>query len=218
MAISPNKLYTAKLGQGWDREDLEFHFTSIYGGVAWPGKHPGFAVIVAMSRFKHFDNYNIYLLDEFESEDIHQLVQQCGVLNYKYQPSAWIGDTKNDAADHFIRELNKELELPASANKQRHHFTLTATPILNMQCMYQYIFPAIKRLLDKDRRQLFLKNSKIIDYLSTIESSGISTMEVGECPAIEALAFAVIEMRSHGGRKSVTKADIKRWQEKYRWH
>jgi len=59
MDVSPidtNKRFTVQLGQVWNKEELELHFTSIFGGVAWPAKHPGFAVVVATNRFgRHFN-------------------------------------------------------------------------------------------------------------------------------------------------------------------
>ena len=199
MTINPNKLFAAKLGQVWDRDELEFHFTSIYGGVAWPGKHPGFAVVVAKSRF-----YNdIYLLAESYSEDMLVLVRQCGVLNYKYHPAVWFGDTTNKAAARFINEMNKKYECS-------QQFSLTSTQMLDMgQELYQFILPKLKELLDKERKQLHLKSSKIRDHLITVESDEIAIMDLGEYPAIEALAFAVLELKRDGGRGRM---DLEQWR------
>jgi len=44
---------------------------------------------------------------------------------------------------------------------------------------------------------LFLKDSKILNYLSEIEESEPATLEFGSYPAIEAIAFSVIEMRRY---------------------
>ena len=49
--------------------------------------------------------------------------------------------------------------------------------------------------LCEDSRWLFLKASKIVADLSVIVPEDISTMQVGEYPAIEALAFAVCELQ-----------------------
>ena len=195
---------TAKLGQQFSQKDLKLKFQAIYGGVAWPGKRPGYAVVAAMGWAKHFDNYDIYLLDEFESMDMRVLVRQCGVLDYKYLPTMCLGDGFNDAADRFIQEMNSEREPDYSGQqitigKQlQRHFSICKTPILDMVCPYSYIMPELKRLLDKERRQLFLKDSKIFDYLVGIETQEIPTMEFGVFPAIEALAFAVIGLRKYG--------------------
>ncbi len=45
---------------------------------------------------------------------------------------------------------------------------------------------------------MFLKDSKTKNYLGEIEPSEVVSLELGDYPAIEALAFAVIEMRKYG--------------------
>lgn len=212
-------LKTAELGYGFDAQDLRNQSKLIYGGVSWPGICPGFAVVVAMSIYKHFDSYDIYLLDEYESEDMRKLVRQCGVLDFKYQPDCWIGDNRNDAADHFIREMNRENEPDEDEGRRpnkRRRFSLRSTPILSMECSFQYILPEIKKLLDEKRRQLFLKGSKVLDYLGTIRPEEILSIEFGDFPAIEALAFAVIEIRRSVNKPSITKALIREWTEKHK--
>jgi len=207
---------TIKLGQEFSQEELKLKFKAIYGGVAWPGKRPGFAVVTAMGHAEHFDNFDIFLLDEYESFDMRELVRQCGVLDFKYLPSLWFGDGLNNAADLFIKEMNRETENKEQerltsislsfdrttniAPLHRRQFNVCPTPILDMHHPFPYILPKIKRLLDKERRQLFMEGSKILDYLAGIQTQEISSMEFGEFPAIEALGFAVIEMRQYGSQ------------------
>jgi hypothetical protein len=194
---------TAEPGYPFAEQQLRQQTRAVYGGVSWPGKRPGFAVVLAMGREKHFDSYDVYLLDEFESADIRLLVRQCGVLDCKYQPKTWVGDTKSMAADCFIREMNAEKQTDQRLwGEQYLHmpapriFSLAGTLILEMERPYEYILPTLKALLDKDRRQLYLKTSKAIEYLSQIKADEIPFTEFGEFPAIEALCFAVIEMRN----------------------
>jgi len=73
--------------------------------------------------------------------------------------------------------------------------------MLDMEQLYPFILPQIKELLDHERRQLFLKDSKVVNYLSAIEESEITTIELEDYPTIEALGLAVIEMRSHVARR-----------------
>lgn len=47
---------------------------------------------------------------------------------------------------------------------------------------------------------MFLKDSKTKNYFGEIEPNEVVTLELGDYPAIEALAFAVIEMRRFGQR------------------
>ncbi|MHC4117013.1 MAG: hypothetical protein ACYSWO_05865 [Planctomycetota bacterium] len=171
-----------------DIRELKHCCKAVYGGVSWPGIRPGFAVVAAMDRARHLDSHDVCLLDEFESYDVRELVRQCGVLHFKYRPDQWIGDWRNDAASRFIREMNEEAE-------HKREFSLCWTAMLDMEQLYQYVLAEIRSLLAPDRRQLFLKDSKIPGYLSEIEGSEVGELERGAYPAIEALAFAVVEMR-----------------------
>lgn len=175
--------------------ELESQCKAIFGGVSWPGKRPGFAVIVAMSHEKHFDSHDIYLLAEYESFDMRELVRQCGALDAQYKPAAWFGDDKNDAADRLINEMRTELRAQSPKLKARRYFSVWRTTMVEMEHLYAYALPHLKRLLDPERRMLFLKDSKILNYLAAIEESEIASLELGDFPSIEALAFAVIEMK-----------------------
>lgn len=169
----------------------------VYGGVAWPGKQQGFAVIIAMMYEQHLDSHDIYLLEEYESFDTRELVRQCGAMDARYKPAMWIGDNRNNAADRFIREMDDELQSPATPTAARRSFYICPTMMLEMNQLYAYMLPQLKMILDPERRVLFLKNSKVLDYLANIEEKEVADLQFGAYPAIEALAFAVIEMRSH---------------------
>jgi len=56
-------------------------------------------------------------------------------------------------------------------------------------------------LPDSQRCQLFLKDSKVVNYLSAIEESEIIPLELGDNPAIEALGFAESLSSVHSGQK-----------------
>jgi len=195
-----------ELGHAFTYIELSTHFRAVWGGVSFPGKRPGFAVVVGMGRERHFDSHDIFLLDEFESFDIRKLVRQCGAFDLKYGISLhsgygpalgrWVGDFKNDAASKFIEEMNAEQHRDGSA-EGREPFSLTPTLMLEMENLYSFILPQLKDLLTAERRQLFLKGSKIASYLSEIEDTQISELKSGDFPSVESLAFAVIEMRDH---------------------
>jgi len=197
-------LRTIELGHAYTRTELLNHFRAVWGGVSFPGRRPGFACVLAMDYEPHLDSYDIFLLDEYESFDLRELIRQCRILDLRYSiqlersynPNSlnrWLGDDKNDAASRFIVEMNTESRNDPAKHTVR--FALSATAILEMENLYSYILPQIKDLLTAERRQLFLKGSKIVGYLSEIEDAQISELEFGAYPAIESLAFAVIELR-----------------------
>jgi hypothetical protein len=173
----------------------------IFGGVAWPDRRPGFAAVALMDTRKHFDGHDICLLAEFESFSIRELIRQIAVLDDQYMPDRWVGDRKNDAADKFLREV----DMDGDKDRQKSKFMLVSTPLLEMENFYRYALDEIKRLLTKDKRMLFLKQSKVIDYLAEIEEDQISELKYGDFPAIEALIYAVVSLQRSVFREQTTK-------------
>jgi len=50
---------------------------SHFGGVSWPDKNQGFAIIGGMEQNWYRGCSGIYLLDEYESFDMRELIRQC---------------------------------------------------------------------------------------------------------------------------------------------
>jgi hypothetical protein len=195
------ELKEAELGQTFDLEKLQGRCKSIYIASSWPDKRPGFVVAVASASGKDevCPRDEIYLLDEFESWSLREVVMQCGVFNLKYRPKRWVCDWKNSAAARFINEVG--------SSHPSEPFEL-----LEMKPLYPYILDEIRRLLTPDRRLLFLPdNSKIRGYLGEIEPGEIAELELGAYPAIEALAFAIIEMRQDARNITVHKPIRSPW-------
>jgi hypothetical protein len=174
---------TSKIGYPFSREQLSKECHLIYGGISLPGKQPGFAVVVAADKKRHSD---MYILDETESFDPMELIYQSGALDFKYLPSYWIGDFRKPEAAKFSEDFNNQ-------SGHRRNFSLTWTPLLDMKSLYSYILPQIKELCRL--KQLVIKEGKIANYLRSIQENEISELGLGDWPAIEALAFAVLELR-----------------------
>ena len=200
---------TAELGHTFSETILDLQCKAVFGAVAFPDRRPGFAVIATMGKDKRCGSYDFALLDEFESSSMRDIVRQCGVLDLKYTPAMWIGDSKNDAADRFIDEMNEDLK-SADGYKERRRFYLTSTSLLDIERPYPYILDTLKELLNPERRHLFLKDSKVRSYLAEIETGDVAELAWGAYPAIEALAFVIIEMRDREGKGYMTKEE---WRE-----
>lgn len=171
----------------------------IYGGVAWPGKRAGFAIIVLMDDKPHFDSHDVCVLAEFESYSTREIVRQIGVLDNTYMPDRWIGDNRNDAADAFVRELQKD----GDRDRRRSKLMFVYTSMLEMEYFYRYALDEIKRLTQKERKMLYLKESAVIRYLSEIiDEEMITELKHGDYPAIEALAYAVVTIMKNKIRES----------------
>ena len=163
----------------------------IYGGVAWPGKRAGYAIIVLMDDRQHFDSHDICVIAEFESFSTRDLVRQIGVMDDKFMPDRWIGDNRNDAADEFIRELQKD----GDRDRRRSKLMFVYTSMLEMDYFYMYAMDEIKRLTQKERKMLYLKGSNVVRYMSEIlDEEMITELKHGDYPAIEALSYAVITL------------------------
>lgn len=193
LALQFNDLKEAELGYTHEvRWEVNKACRAIYGGVSWPGKRPGYAVVVAMDLHRRFDSYEVCVLAEYETSSVRELVRQADILDYTYEPTKWIGDWKNDAADKFIRECNSE------KNKQVPKFSVNLTPMLEMENLYPYMLDELKRLLREDRRMLELKESAVSRYIMEFGEPGktddIASFKLGEYPAVEALCFGVLTM------------------------
>ncbi len=198
---------TAPLGHEFSYRQLARLSNAIWGACSWPGQREGFCCVLAMDKEEHFDSYDIVVLDEYQSFDTRDLVRQCGALDARYQPDRWVGDTTDDAASRFIHQMNSE------ANEARRHFYVSSSLLLEMESLYAYLLAELRGLLDPERRMLFLKTSKALDYLAQIEPDEIHTLEKGAYPAIEALAIAVCEMQRYGSQLARRKRPD-RWDRK----
>lgn len=160
-------------------------YRKIYGALAAPGKGRGFAVIVGKEKLAA---ERVVLLEEIEAGDIRQLVRECAALDYFYHPEVWFGDTDNPTLTDFIREANKDNEAPGD-----RPFKLRRTKLLDKKNdLFSYILPMLRNLIE--RGHLILKDGMTKTFLSQPQEADLSTIEMGDYPSIEALAFAVLEI------------------------
>lgn len=196
------RIEEGNLNHSYNSDALLNQTHAIWGGVAWPSERPGYAVIVGAGTKRHFDAYDIHVMAEFECENTRELVRKCAALNVQYsipRPRThersscgrWIGDFKDDAADKFIREVNDEIK-PGTHTPR---FSVNSTLILDMERVYPYILRQIQTWIDPDHRCLFLHECKTVDNLNELDPDMETGLKLGTYPAIEALAFVVIEMR-----------------------
>lgn len=160
-------------------------YKKIYGALALPGKGKCFAVIVGRERHAA---ERVVLLDEVECGDLRKLVRDCGAFEYFYAPEVFFGDTDNPTLMAFIQEMNKDTEAPGDKP-----FKLRRTKLLDKKNdLLSYILPMLRNMIE--RGHLVLKNGKTKTYLNQPQEADLSTIELGDYPAIEALAYAVLEI------------------------
>lgn len=184
-------------------------YKRIRGGLAMPSeKNPGFAVILGEVKELGFRNKPKYVfLNEIEDWDGRSLVRRAAGFDYFYKPMEWFGDSRDVALDTFTRELNKETsnidELKKKVNKKEFRVTYSGLLFGQEQDKpYTFIAPRLNELLggadrNKARQRLSLKEgSKLMAYMKMPQSDkgDAVSMQFGDYPAIDALAFCVFGM------------------------
>lgn len=187
------------LGYPWQTAELCHCFEAVRGGVAFPGKNPGFAVVAGLRRLRGDNIHEVCLLDEVESDDMGALLRQCAGLGYKYQMDLarqcfeWIGDAKNTAASEICCEIADE-----SQRRGPGEPVIVSSPITDMgPGAYGYMVSAIKQYATAEHKELFLNESKAELYLQQVKPSDIVDLHFGAFPAIEAVAFVLMDLREH---------------------
>ena len=177
------------IGAGHGPAELHAHYEVCIGGVAWPCKEmEGYCLVLGMSRLRDRGVHQIYLLDEFQSEDVREIIAKMGAMTVKYRPQRWIGDEGNMAAMKLRYEWNHR-----NADQDEDYWlAISRSPVLDMDRPYQYLLPQIKQLIGKDHRQLWLKAGNVTNYLGIIDPAMVSEMKIGANPAVEALGYAVM--------------------------
>ncbi len=173
----------AELGQLFDIQDLKKCCRLIYGGIAWPDKRPGFLVVLAAVPSYKPENWKIYLLYEFESNSYQEIIKQFGLMDSTYEPDRWHADMTNNSAEELMQDMRDSFNSYPSE-----------TDLIEMKPLYPYLLGRLKKLLNLEHRRLELKNSKLLSYMGEIEQGEDAKLALGDYPAIESLAYAVIEM------------------------
>jgi len=185
------------IGHVWHHQDLWKHFAAVAGGVAYPGKRPGFAVVAGLRPVAGERHHEICVLDEVESPDLGQLLRLCRGLipKYHYPRSPdeffrWFGNRRSTAAETLIRDLNGTASGP-----RMHDLTIRSTAILDMETPYAFMVAKIREYTSEGQKTLHLRGSRVTSGLTEIPQGELSELAFGSYPAVEALAFVVEGLR-----------------------
>ena len=186
-------------------------YRRIYGGLAWPGKRSGYAVIVGEEReLDHgLGKYPLRVLDEIESSDMVDLIRQCTGLDFYYTPEMWLGDISNVAGRKFIYEINETFQKREAAMQGKRNFRLSHSNLMGLQNAFEYMYNALKGLLNQDRKLLMLgEKSRLSSWLLEPRPAEISSIRIGDYPAIEALSHAAIELERSQFRDNTQRQEV----------
>jgi hypothetical protein len=181
-------------------EDMDkTQFADIAGGVSYPGKRPGFAIVAGLRTIDRGEHYEVYVLDEFESVDLRKLLRWCHATGPRYnidpdpgQFFRWAGDYEHAAAGRIVGEINDENR----SQPRRDTLSICGSSLLDSGDKFNARIPSIiKDRRDPSHQSLFTRGSLVETYLNFIQSGGPADLKRGDYPAVEALAFVDTHLR-----------------------
>jgi hypothetical protein len=186
------------LAHPWTPETLRDHFAAVQGGVAYPGRRPGHAIVAGLCTPKTRDDLEIHVLAETESPDLGELLRACRGLAKQYRLAGalrsdlfrWIGDGEQVGANRIIWRLNEEDERACD------QLTVETTTLIDAPSPYLSMFSVLSELTRPDRKRLFLHGSLAAHAMNEVPPDEVASTKLGEFPAIEALAVVVDALRS----------------------
>lgn len=204
--MKQEELRDIPLGYDWTHHDLRNSFADVWGGVAFPGKQPGFAVVAGLCQPMETGNCEVHVLDEVESVNLYDLLRQCRGLAQKYrlafrpaaEPFRWIGDSRHTGASQIIYELNQEGE--RNQRDRPASIVIYPTSILDMPQPYSYMLAELRVCMEKEPKQLYLHGSRTEHWLTGILPEDVPHLQFGDYPSAEALAYVTVALREHGIR------------------
>lgn len=188
------KLTERPLGEALEAHERKRLYACIVGGVSWPCRQPGYAVILGFGRDSEVEPYRIVVLDECIDFDLQELYIQATILDQKWSPHKWFADTDNEAAQQIQFDYYRECEKDNPRHERMYITPALVLGTMKPELLYGYILPKIRSHLKHDRKKLFLKDSQVRQDLEKIDDGDLPDFNMGDRPSIEALAFALLEI------------------------
>jgi len=215
MQDASDKLKNTLLGSPVTEYDVRQLLDKVVGGLAMPGKNPGFAIVAGLRQPPPYTSKlpEIYILDERELPDMQALLRQCRALGSQYNIDLngafqWFGDGGNTSVQAIVCDLNREHRAAhPPAYHHRDDLTVLTTPLLDWDTPYPAMLGQLKDCLRPDHKLLYLRGSKVTQYMDGIKPDEHADLRFGAYPAIEALSFAVKALRSE--------AEYHQWQQQH---
>jgi len=183
----------------WKRHD----FRRIFGGLAWPGERPGYAVVVGESRFPAVGtkNYHCYLIAEVEEQNLQSLISWCAELAGIYSVQNFYGRQHTPCIQYLnVRNSTaREKGLPA--------FHISYAPYSEEESIEYQLNILMERLSNEYQTLHLHRESKLPGYLTEVPANRISNATESQFPAVAALGYAVSALTIY---KPVTKSNRKK--------
>jgi len=159
----------------------------IYGGLAWPGERPGFAVIVAeetLPRTLGSTDYHCHVLAEIEAKDTRQLILKCSELSSRFKAQRFFGRREKQAM-MYLNISNRD-----SRKAGLPEFCLNEPTFLDNSM--EYFINLLGHRLDPAHKTLHLCNANLLrGYLTEVPDTNLNKLTEREFPAVAALGAVV---------------------------
>jgi hypothetical protein len=176
-------------------EDIKYR--RIYGGISWPGKRPGFIVIVG--ELKQPRAHKFVLLDESEDFDVQELIKVAEALDFYFKPERWFTNTENKGAMRLVAEANATSDDTRIGSRQ---LLLLPSRLRQLRSeVFTYLYPRLKRMVGEGGSLDISRGPKVLGYMADPQEQDIQSITWGEYPSIEALAFCVFELDAAGATR-----------------
>jgi len=183
--------YTNGVSFFYDTDNPKHNYGRIVGGVGWRGKRPGFIVAVGedLEPDKNLNDSHLWVLREYESEDTLKMLNKALELRDFESVTPWIGDTENQVEMSFLKKVNERIP-------PEMYFRIDLAPNADDPKAFDFCLNVIKRALDP-HKLLHLGESKIKEYMGSINDDNVNSFGVLDFPAITALGNVIAYIREH---------------------
>jgi hypothetical protein len=180
------------------------HYRLLAGGFVFPGRKPGFGVIVGVDLLDDpaLKIPQIHCLGEIEESGSQQLISKCLDLRNEYLAWDWFSDPKT-TLNRFLDPVNQDLR-----EKNEMDFYPLQPPYFEREDCFSYYMRILEGELKSVQKTLFLGNcTRLKGYVGDFPEDGAVMGTRAEYPALAALGFVVASVReykpweSHGAKE-----------------
>lgn len=166
-------------------------YQRIWGGVVWPGKNPGFAVVVA-EEVSMDPAPKLFTLAEVEEEIMEKLIIRCIEMTSEFQVSDWHGRISDKESMFYLSDFNSK-----AIDHHRKTFDVMDAPYSKSGLIQYHINILLEKLKPNNTKLFFHKESRLDSFLQDLPASKISTAKDIDYPAIAALGYVVSSFDLH---------------------
>jgi len=162
----------------------EQRFSRVIGGIAWPGKNPGFACVIGEDYKKDetLQKRHYRILAEYESQSPSDLIRRCAEFSANFCARPFYGDEKERWAMEILRKSGAGL-------------CIIAAPFIDDPTAFKGYMHTIRELTQPTQKRLHIGSKSMLSAPLTAltPNDTLTTAKAAfeQHPAVAALCFAV---------------------------